>query len=177
VRSKIPPEAFEVWVGMGPGRTYDAVARRYGVSKTALANCAKRENWMQRLAKVEREAQLRAEQRVIESIDAMNERHLKVVQVIQGKALETLKNSPIDSAMDAVRALDLAIRHERLIRGEPSERTAVTTESVLKGQFERWMTEESETSEAESPEVEREVGTESESSGTEELPEGSEDIP
>jgi hypothetical protein len=78
--------------------------------------------------------------------------------------------------MDAVRALDLAIRHERLIRGEPSERTAVTTESVLKGQFERWMTEESETPEAESPESEP-VATEEESSGTEELPEESEGAP
>lgn len=177
MRSRIPPEAFEFYVGLGSGRTYDAVAKRYGVSKTALANCAKRENWTQRLAKVEREAQQRAEQRAIESIDAMNERHLKVVQVIQGKALETLKNSPIDSAMDAVRALDLAIRHERLIRGEPSERTAVTTESVLKGQFDRWMTDESETPEAESPEAEPAAAVEDESSGAEVLPEESEGLP
>jgi hypothetical protein len=100
-----------------------------------------------------------------------------VVQVIQGKALETLKNSPIDSAMDAVRALDLAIRHERLIRGEPSERTAVTTESVLKGQFERWMTDESELPETETPDEGPAAEAESESSGTEEPPEESEGLP
>ena len=144
MKSKIPPDAFEFYVSLGPERTYESVANKYGVSKTAIANHAKREDWSQRLVQVEREARQRVEKRAIESIEAMNERHLKVAQVIQGKALEALRNQPIDTAMDAVRALDMAIRHERLIRGEPSERMALTTESVLKSQFERWMSTEDE---------------------------------
>ena len=35
--------------------------------------------------------------------------------------------------MEAVRALDLAIRQERLIRGEPSDRTAISVEEVTRG--------------------------------------------
>ena len=43
--------------------------------------------------------------------------------------------------MEAVRALDVSIRQERLIRGEPSERTALQVEEVIKRQYERWMVE------------------------------------
>ena len=39
----------------------------------------------------------------------------------------------------AVRALDMAIRQERLVRGQPSERTAVEIEDVIRRQYERWL--------------------------------------
>ena len=61
------------------------------------------------------------------------------MQVIQGKALQALRKLPLSSAMEAVRALDLSIRQERLIRGEPSDRTAVTVEDVVRREYERWM--------------------------------------
>ena len=35
---------------LGPGRSYQAVADRYGVSKRAVTALAKRENWQARLA-------------------------------------------------------------------------------------------------------------------------------
>ncbi len=38
-----------------------------------------------------------------------------------------------------MRALDLAIRQERLIRGEPSDRTAISVEDVVRREYERWM--------------------------------------
>jgi hypothetical protein len=59
--------------------------------------------------------------------------------VIQGKALEALKEFSLESAMEAVRALDLSIKHERIIKGEPSERTAVSVESIIRKEYERWM--------------------------------------
>ena len=68
----------------------------------------------------------------------MNTRHLKAFKVIQGKALEALRSMSLDSAMDAVRALDLAVKGERLTRGEPSDRTAVSIEDTIRREFDRW---------------------------------------
>lgn len=144
MRSRIPSEAFEYYVGLGATRSYEAVAKKYAVSKTAVVNLANREDWQAKLARVEHAAKQRGEERAVETIDAMNDRHLRVMQVIQKKALEALKAMSLDTAIEAVRALDIAVRQERLIRGEPSERTELTTESIIRREFDSWMRGESE---------------------------------
>jgi hypothetical protein len=58
---------------------------------------------------------------------------------LEAKAIEGLKNLSIDTPADIVRALDLALRQTRLILGEPSERTAISVEDVIKREYERWM--------------------------------------
>ncbi len=60
----------------------------------------------------------------------MNERHLKTLRLIQRKALEALASMPLGTAMEAVRALDISIAKERLVRGEPSDRTGVALHVV-----------------------------------------------
>jgi hypothetical protein len=70
----------------------------------------------------------------------MNVRHLKSLRVIQAKALETLRTLPLSSAMDAVRALDIGLKGERVVRGEPSDRSAVSVEDTIKREYSRWMT-------------------------------------
>ena len=40
---------------------------------------------------------------------------------------------------DAVRAIPLAVRELRVELGEPSDRTAVTVEDVIKREYARWM--------------------------------------
>lgn len=142
MKSRIPSDAFEYYLSLGASRSYEAVAKKYGVSKTAVVNFANREDWQAQLARVEREAKQRGEKRAVETIEAMNDRHLRVMQVIQKKALEALKAMSLDTAIEAVRALDIAVRQERLIRGEPSERTELTTESIIRREFESWMRED-----------------------------------
>jgi hypothetical protein len=139
MRRKIPPEAFSVYLGLGAARSYDAVAHRYGVTKRAVTNLAVREGWQTKLIDLEREARVRAEQRVQETLEEMNSRHLKTVQLIQKKALDALRTMPLNSAMDAVKALSLSVEKERLIRGEPTDRTALDLESVVRREYERWM--------------------------------------
>ena len=142
MKSRIPSDAFEYYVSLGAARSYEAVANKYDASKTAVVNLANREDWQGRLLRVERDAQQRGEARAVESIQGMNDRHLRVMQVIQKKALEALKSMSLDTAIEAVRALDIAVRQERLIRGEPSERTELTTESIIRREFATWMREE-----------------------------------
>jgi hypothetical protein len=46
--------------------------------------------------------------------------------------------------MDAVRALDLAIKQERLVIGEPTDRSAVSVEDVIRREYDRWISNEEE---------------------------------
>ena len=56
-----------------------------------------------------------------------------------GKALTALRTLPIDKAADVNRALELGVKQERLIHGEPSERSEMTVEEVTKREMERWL--------------------------------------
>lgn len=137
--NRIPPDAFDYYVGLGPDRSYQSVADQFGVSKRAVTKLASRDGWQQKVADLERKAREGAEKKTLESLEGMNVRHLKSLMAVQGKALEALRAMPLSTAMEAVRALDMAIRQERLIRGEPSDRTAISVEEVVRREYERWM--------------------------------------
>jgi len=136
---RIPPDALEFYLALGPDRSYQKVADHYGVSKRAVTKLAARERWQEKVVELERRARESAEKKALESLEGMNLRHLKSLKVVQGKALEALRSMPLTTAMEAVRALDMAIRQERLIRGEPSDRTAISVEEVIRREYERWM--------------------------------------
>ena len=137
---RLPPDSLAYYFSLGTERSYQAVADHFGVSKTAVANRATEENWQARVEHMERKAQESVEAKVLESVEEMNVRHLRIVKAIQSRALEALKSMPLNSAMAAVKALDLAIKQERLIRGEPSERSAVSIEDTIRREFDRWLT-------------------------------------
>ena len=139
MRRKIPLEAYSVYLGLGPARSYEAVAQRYKVSKRAVQNLAGKEGWQAKVAAADEQARARAVEKAQESIEEMNDRHLKTVQLIQKKALEALRETALGDAMDAVRALSLAVRDERLIRGEPTDRSAVNVEEIIKREYARWL--------------------------------------
>jgi hypothetical protein len=136
---KLPPDAFDYYASLGHRRSYEAVAKRYSVTKRAVTRRATAESWQQRLAQLEAHARQRSEEKLAETLEAVNSRHLQTLRVIQAKALQALKELPLDSASDAVRALATAIKQERIILGEPTERTAVAIEEVIKREYERWM--------------------------------------
>ncbi len=136
---KIPPGALECYLGLGPDRSYQRVADHFGVSKRAVTKLAARERWQEKVLEVERKGREGAEKKALESLEGMNLRHLKSLKVVQGRSLEALRSMPLTTAMEAVRALDMAIRQERLIRGEPSDRTAISVEEVIRREYERWM--------------------------------------
>ena len=138
-KGRLLPDAFAFYISLGPRRSYTAVAEKYGVSKRSVTSLAKREDWQRRVEEIDRKARESTDKRAVETIEEMNTRHLKSMKIVQGKALEALKARSIESAMDAVRALDLAVKQERLARGEPSERTAVSIEEAIKREYERWM--------------------------------------
>lgn len=139
MNKKLGEDAFAFYAGLGVGRSYERVAQEFGTSRRTVTKAAKRENWPERVLDIDRQARARLEQNAVESLESMNERHLKVAKYIQSKALDTLKSLPLNSAMNAVRALNLAIEIERLTRGEPTDRTAVSVEEIVKREYARWL--------------------------------------
>ena len=136
---KLPPNAFAYYLELGVGRSYEAVAKQFGCSKRTVTNHARTDGWQERLAEAERARTKKAEEKAVETLDAMDDRQLKVLRFIQVKSIEALKSMPLDSAMDAVKAFTLSIEKERLIRGKPSERTAIDIEKKIREEHERWL--------------------------------------
>lgn len=138
---KIPAEeAFSFYAGLGPKRSYRAVAEKFGASKRGVTKLAHRENWAGRLASIESKTRDKADERIVDSLDEMNDRHLRIAKALQSKALRALQALPLEQAKDVIRALELGVKQERLVRGEPTERQA-TIEEMVKAEYDAWLVE------------------------------------
>lgn len=132
MNKKIPLDAFDRYFAMGPTRSYRELAKELRVSKRSVTTVAVREGWQQRVLDLERKARERTDTRIVESLEAMQSRHLRSLQAVHARALEALKTMPLDNAFDAVKALQVVIREERILRGDKSEREARSVEEVTR---------------------------------------------
>ncbi|MBK7878812.1 MAG: hypothetical protein IPJ77_24395 [Planctomycetes bacterium] len=136
---KLPTDAFDFYFSLGPGRSYQLVAEKYGVHRRTVTALAGREGWQARIVELERRARERTDTKVVETIEAMQQRHLKSLQAVLGRVLEVLCAMPLSSAMEAVRAIEMVIRQERLVRGEPTDRAALEVEELIRREYDRWL--------------------------------------
>lgn len=139
---RIPSDVFAFYYSLGAERSYQRVADEYGVTKQAVAKVAAREKWAERVERIDGDAQEKVDRQLAETVEEMQVRHLKMVKVVQGKALEVLKTTSLSTAMEAVRALEMTIKQERLIRGEPTDRSAVSVEETIRREYDRWMVQD-----------------------------------
>src|SRR5688572_15350363 len=136
---RLPPDAFERYFAQGIDRSYQAVADHFGVSKITVTRRAKEENWQGRIRELEAKSRERSEEKILQMLDEMRERHLKSAKALQMKALEALRNLPPEKAVKAAAALAIGWKHELLLMGEPTDRQATTVEDTIKREYERWM--------------------------------------
>lgn len=139
MEKKLPPEAFDYYYALGHGRSYQAVADHFAVAKQTVTRRAAQDGWQSRVEELDEKARKRREEKLLENAEEMSERHMKIARAIQAKAIETLRQMPLTSAMEAVRAAESSIKIERLIRGEPNERAAISIEQVLRDEHQRWI--------------------------------------
>ena len=116
---KLPPTAFAYYLALGPGRSYQKVAARFGVSKQAVAKRARKETWQDEVTRLDALARQKATQEAVEGLAEMDERHRKSLQIIQKMAIEALRARGALSVKDAMRALVMAVKGERDVRDEP----------------------------------------------------------
>ncbi len=136
---KIPQDAFAYYMSLGPGRSYQKVAEHYGVTKRAIVNAAKRDRWQEQLEELEHTARDDAREKMKSTIEATYEQHMKALRLVFGKGVEALKNMAIDKPADAIKAIQIAIREQRVALGEPTDRTALSVEDTIRREYERWM--------------------------------------
>ena len=136
---KIPTDAFDHYFSLGPGRSYQQVADRYGVTKRAVTNLAGREDWQRRLAEIEAKAREDADKKRSQTLEVVYEQHMTALRLVFGKGVEALKGMAIDNPADAMKAIQLSIRGMRVALGEPTDRTAVSVEETIRREYERWM--------------------------------------
>ena len=129
---RITDDAFERYIALGPQRSYRELAKLIGCSKRAIAKIAVREDWAGRLARIEEASRARFDERAVETLNETRERHLRSLKAVQGRALEALKKFPLNTAAEAVSALEKSIKLERLILGEPSERGELAVAEITR---------------------------------------------
>ncbi|MBL8800446.1 MAG: hypothetical protein JNN27_00500 [Planctomycetes bacterium] len=139
MNKRLPADAFAYYLHLGPDRGYAAVAEHFGVSKRTVTTAAAREKWQERVAQADAKVRDEAQRQYVDSVRLMNEQHLKVLQFVLSRGLDSLRNAPPASFGDALRAVGMAIDKERLIRGEATERTE-SVEAIVKRETERFLT-------------------------------------
>jgi len=132
MKRRLPADAFEHYFSLGIDRSYEAVAKHFGVHIATVKRHAKKDDWPERLRERERQARELADQKAREQMDQVIERHLKGARILQSKALEALRSQSPDQALRAATALNIAWKHELLILGEPTDRQAQTIEEVTR---------------------------------------------
>ncbi len=138
-RRKIPPDAVTYYLSLGPGRSYQKVAEHYGVTKRAVTKIAAKERWQEKVAEIERSALKAAEEKARSEVEATYERHMKALRMVFARGVGALNAMVIDSPADAMRAIQLAIREERVALGDPTYRTAVSVDDTIRREYEPWM--------------------------------------
>jgi hypothetical protein len=121
--NRIPIDAFEFYVQLGDERSYDLVAKQYGVNKRSVQRAADRERWQERLKRIVDEAQSRVEERLIGDIEEMKMRHRKLCRAMTSRAAQAIAAHPLTDGMQGIRAAEVAVKLERLLTGESNDRT------------------------------------------------------
>ena len=130
---KVPDDAFERYVALGPDRSYQALAEKLGVEKRTIVRVASKERWAERLAKVQTDARAATDKKLVADLQAVRERQLMETRALRGMALRAMKEMPPERALKAVSAaLSVAWKQELLLLGEPTDRQASTVEEVTK---------------------------------------------
>ncbi len=130
--SKLPADAFTYYCALGDGRSHQAVADHFGTTKRAVTKRAVREDWAARLEKIEAEARRTVDAKIAGDLAEMHLRHRKMLTAMAARAATALRDYPLEDGMDGIKAAGLVIKLERLLAGEPTDRSAVDIEAITK---------------------------------------------
>jgi len=140
---KLSTDAFALYVGLASERSYEAVARHYGVTKRTVVRTAERECWAKRLEAIERKARETTDAKLADELHEMSLRHRKLLLAMASRAATAIQGHPLKSGMEGIKAAEVVIKLERLIAGEPSENRAVTVEQTTRDEIGKFLIDES----------------------------------
>ena len=119
-------QAKALWItGVG---TDQQIAKRLGIQRSeTIGEWRRNEGWDKERQYVQKVTDERVTQAIAETISEMNTRHLKEYQLLQSKGVTALKDIAPKTAHEALTMVDVGIKGERLVRGEPTEVREVRT--------------------------------------------------
>jgi transposase-like protein len=98
------------------------IADQLGIARAGtIGDWRKEDGWEHEREIIRQATEERVAAAVSETISAMNTRHLREYQLLQSKGVAALKHLDPRTAAEAQSAIDVGIRGERLVRGEPTE--------------------------------------------------------
>ena len=133
---RIPEDAFAFYVALGADRSYQRVADHFNVSKNGILKASDKDNWGERLEAIEESVRGRVDERLSETMAEIQARHLKLLRGMAGRAAKAIQEFPLTSGMEGMRAAEIAIKLERLVAGEVSDRSQLTVEQVTRREIE-----------------------------------------
>jgi hypothetical protein len=116
-------EAFCIYRDMGADRSLSKVSQQLGKHKVLLQRWSSRWQWVLRVEAWDDHLDQGARRENEKRVKAMAERHANQAMLFQQKLVERLRTiNPEDlSPADLARWFDVAVKVERLSRGEPTE--------------------------------------------------------
>ena len=113
-------KAKAMWI---VGRNTDAeIAEQLGIARPGtICDWRRDENWEREREIIQRATEEKISAAISETISEMNARHLKEYQYLQTKGIAALKHLDPRTAAEAQSMVDVGVRGERLVRGEPTE--------------------------------------------------------
>lgn len=116
-------QAFAIYRDMGAARSTAKVAHQLGKSKALMDRWSAKWSWVARMAAWDAELDRKARESQEKARVEMAERHIKEAMLFQQKIVERLKTLEPDdlSPSDIAKWFDIAVKVERLARGEPTE--------------------------------------------------------
>jgi hypothetical protein len=137
VKRKIPDDAFAVYVAMGHERSHQALADQLGVTKRAVTERASDERWCERLDAIEADVRARVEEKLRDDLEESQLRYRKLLRAVESRAAQVIAEQPLRNCLEGVRALDLAIKMQMLLAGQPSQRTELVVAATTKAEIDR----------------------------------------
>ena len=131
-----PEQAWTLWAGMGPTRSYSAVAKELGVADSTILRLARKGGWNRRLTALEKPVREDEDKKLQVAVREMNERYLSIAKGLAEKGADALAYLVPDSVPQALKMIDLAAKLERQALGEPDSKKTLTIETILRDRFE-----------------------------------------
>jgi len=115
--SRVPPDAFQYYVKLGEGRSYRAVAARFGLSKSTIAQAACLGRWQERLAEF-RDAELRAvDERMLAIWDEKIAQHVLDLHRRIESRVNAIVAMPTKTMIQVIHQMMAAIHEQRRLLG------------------------------------------------------------
>jgi hypothetical protein len=122
--------AFIIYRDATPKISAEKVGEKYGKNKRLTERWCTKFRWKDRREAWEDERDRATRQELVKGSAAMLKKHIDIAAALQFKALQGMQHLPATglTAFDIVKMLDLAVKVERLSRGEVTEKTETKTE-------------------------------------------------